>query len=206
MSLTVEQQILVSQYMDQADRCAKWWRRRDKQIDFEDFRQEALFGLIRAAINYQPEVNKASFTTYAYTFMHGAVKKMRSEWYTGKKHGFEEKAPIPIWVLLDHPNEDEGEDEGNWYAKHCGVTFFNPVLREQLSNLQIETVEDKKLEQQKEITKYLTDVKCKMKEDKISITALAKKIGVSQPTLSRWLNNTVGLNEESRKRIDSALI
>lgn len=200
----------IINHLTLADKCARKWCLIDNNIEYDDYYQQACLGLVVAAKNYNPK-SKAKFSSYAFIVMNGAVCNMRSVYYTGCKEGFERRYPIPIWVLLDHPPGNEDDDfqdvKDNWYEKNIGSTMSNFALREEIKNsgIVIDTVEKKEYKQQCQIAKFSIEVKAILKDHKISIATLAQHIGVSQPTVSRWLNNDVKLTKEKQNIISKSV-
>lgn len=69
----------------------------------------------------------------------------------------------------------------------------------------LDFLEKKDKEEQSNKRNRLQYLKDKMVEQRLSITALARKIGVTQPTLSRWLNGDTTPTDANRQRMEQAL-
>lgn len=198
---------LVSTHINLADYCARKWRKWDSKIPYEDYYQEACVGLVLAARRHKPD-SKAKFSTYAFTTMDGAIKTMRAFWYTGYKEGFTRSYPVPTWVLLDHPPVGhDRENDDHWYTSFTGQYTHDYALRESINNydVKVEMLCDRKRKIQNNLREYIESTKAFMKAQRISHEKLASMVGVSQPTVTRWLGGSGGLNIKARQRLDAAL-
>lgn len=191
---------LIEENIHLADQCARKWRRYDSRIEYDEYFQTACMGLIRAARRWNPEGN-AKFSTYAYFRMDGEVKKMRTIHYTGKK----ENGVLVTWVLIDHPpGSFSSEDADKWVDKHIGhyehnIEFIGVRVEEE------DPVDGHARRAQSFLRHYIEQTRATMRKHGISITRLAQCLGISQPTLSRWLSNDTRLTNERRKLINLAL-
>lgn len=196
-------QRLVVENLRLADKCARKWTRYDRRIDYDDYFQTACVGLLRAAKQWDAN-GTARFGSYAYPFMDGAVKRMRSIHYTGHRDGLGALGiKPPTWVQIDHSYDTE-DDQAD---RMLGSYEHDLELRESIMRMELREALQPEVEssKQRELVSYITSVRNRMKDLGLSITALAKLIGVTQPTLSRWLSNDTRLTSERQEIINNTL-
>lgn len=177
---------LVVDNLKLADICAKKWRKSDPSIEYDDYFQTACLGLISSSRKWKP--NKSKFSSYAYMAMDGEVKDMRAKLLTGIKDGFSKARLIPKWIGLQ-----EELLQAYSYTHDFDI---------EVPDIEIESFD---AEKQNQLRLRLNNIKEQMAERKLTITALAKKIKISQPTLSRWLTADIKLDEGKFERMKKAL-